>query len=102
MMKFFQKFFQNKLIVVDFKNDKIIELGANFDGNNISSTPWIGDLDGDNTLEIIYCHGTNTRHTYTFDGLQIHCIYTGLPIQAPIGWGAYMGSNYNGIFPESE
>lgn len=94
----FQKFFYNILVVIDFKTKDVLQLGNVFEGNNLSSTPWIGDLDQDNMLDIIYCHGTNNRHTYTFDGIKIHRIATTLPLYKKINWGAYQGSNYDGIF----
>lgn len=94
----FQKFFYNMLVVIDFKADQVLQIGERYDGQNLSSTPWIGDLDGDAALDIIYCHGNNLRHTYTFDGIQIHRIATKLPLYKKIKWGAYMGSSYDGVF----
>ncbi|MEZ4829714.1 MAG: hypothetical protein R3C61_26030 [Bacteroidia bacterium] len=93
----FQKTFQNMLVVIDFSQNEVIQIENTFDGNNISSTPWIGDLDGNGYIDIIYCHATNTRHTYTFDGMQVNRLDTAVPIYAPVKWGAYMGSNYNGV-----
>ena len=72
--------------------------GDTFEGNNLSSTPWIGDLDQDGRLDILYCHGDNLRQTYTFDGIMIRRIATQFRLQKPILWGAYQGSNYNGIY----
>lgn len=94
----FQKFFYNMLVIIDFKTAEVLQIGNRFDGNNLSSTPWIGDLDSDNNLDIIYCHGTNNRHTYTFDGIKVHRIKTTLPLYKRIVWGAYQGSHYDGIF----
>jgi len=45
---------------------QVIEFGVNYKEHILSSTPWIGDLDNDGYLDIIHCHGTNTRHTYAF------------------------------------
>jgi len=94
----FQKFFYTTLVLIDFKTEDVLQIGEVYDGNNLSSTPWIGDLDGDKALDIIYCHGNNLRHTYTFDGIQIHRIATQLPLYKKIIWGAYQGSNYDGVF----
>ncbi|MDX2248113.1 MAG: PQQ-binding-like beta-propeller repeat protein [Bacteroidia bacterium] len=93
----FRKTFQNMLVVVDFTQNEVIQLENTFEGNNIASTPWIGDLDGNGKLDIIYCHATNTRHTFTFDGMQVNRLDTEVPIYTPVKWGAYMGSNYDGI-----
>ncbi|MBK8503969.1 MAG: PQQ-binding-like beta-propeller repeat protein [Saprospiraceae bacterium] len=93
----FQKFFHNMLAIIDFKTGEMSQITDALDGNNIASTPWIGDLDDDGLLDIIYIHATNLRHTYTFDGMQINRIETNYPIHSSVSWGAYMGSSYNGI-----
>ncbi|NND33034.1 MAG: hypothetical protein HKN76_10620 [Saprospiraceae bacterium] len=96
--EFYRKFFHNMIVFIDFANGEVSQLGDEYDGNNISSTPWIGDLDEDGFLDIIYVHANNLRHTYTFDGMQIHRLATQFRVDASVRWGAYMGSNYNGVF----
>jgi outer membrane protein assembly factor BamB len=96
--QFSQRFFHNMLVVVDFTKNQVIELGINSNGHNLSTTPWVGDLDNDHYLDIIYSYGTNLRHTYTFDGMRVERIETEIPIRREIKWGAYMGSNYDGVF----
>ncbi|MCB0630283.1 MAG: hypothetical protein KDD15_11140, partial [Lewinella sp.] len=94
----YQKFFYTTLILFDFSQGKPLQIGAVYEGSNFSSTPWAGDLDDDGYLDIIYCHSTNLRHTYTFDGFQVHRIASKTPIGKGVRWGAYQGSGYNGIF----
>jgi hypothetical protein len=94
----FRKFFHNMLVVVDFTKNEVTEIGVNSEGHNLSTTPWVGDLDNDRNLDIIYCHSTNLRHTYDFDGMKVERIATKIPIRKEIKWGAYMGSNYDGVF----
>ena len=94
----FQKFFYTMLVTINFESGSIEKLGPTYQGSNLSSTPWIGDLDGDDELDIIHCHGTNLRHTYTFDGMTLHRIATELKIHKPVLWGSYQGSAYNGLF----
>lgn len=88
----------NILFTINFKNNEINQLWDGHIGSNISSTPWIGDMDNDGLLDIVYCHGTNPNKSYTFDGMQVNCIATGIPLKSEIKWGSYMGSNYDGIF----
>ena len=92
------KYFYNDLAIIDFSKKETIKLNLNYEGNNLSSTPWVGDLDNNGFLDIIYIHGTNLKQTYTFDGLQINRIDTDIPISQKIKWGSYMGSNYNGVY----
>jgi hypothetical protein len=90
--------FNNILVIVDFTRNDFSQLGDGHPGSNLASTPWIGDMDHNGFLDVVYCHGTNTKKTYSFDGIQANRISTDIPIKAEIKWGSYMGSNYNGIF----
>lgn len=94
----YQKFFYNMLVLIDFKTNEVLQIGDTYDGNNMSSTPWAGDLDHDGFLDIIYVNGVNLRHTYTFDGMQVHRIATQVPVKKVVKWGAYQGSRYTGVF----
>jgi outer membrane protein assembly factor BamB len=90
--------FQNILVIIDFKGKEVLQLWDSQAGSNISSTPWIGDIDKDGLLDIIYCHGTNVKKTYSFAGMQVNRVATGIPIKSDIRWNGYMGNKYNGIF----
>lgn len=91
-----RKIYQNTLFVVDFLNDKKFELLDPLDGQNIASTPWIGDMDEDGQLDIVFCHSNNLFQGYAFDGMLIHRMKTSVKIKRPVKWGSYMGSDYNG------
>jgi len=94
----FQKRFFTMLVRFDFETGEVAQLGGSLYGSNLSSTPWLGDLDGDQFLDIIYCHTPDTLHTYVFNGLQINRIVTNFHEATPVAWGSYMGSGYDGIF----
>lgn len=89
----------NMIVSLDFSTGEVKEFTMPVKGSNISSTPWIGDIDGDNFLDVVYCHGTNTAKSYTFDGMQVNRIATGIRIGREILWGSYMGTWHNGVFP---
>ncbi|MBA4054203.1 MAG: hypothetical protein C0490_05775, partial [Marivirga sp.] len=74
--------FQNIMVLIDFKTKEALQLTKGNPGSNISSTPWIGDMDNDGMLDIVYCHGTNIKKTYSFQGLQINRIATEIPIKS--------------------
>lgn len=93
-----QKFFYNVPVIIKFDDNQVIRFMEPFEGSNISSTPWIGDLDDNGKIDIIYVRGTNLRHTYTFDGMTVHRFSTDVQVQQKTTWGAYMGSNYDGVF----
>jgi hypothetical protein len=88
----------NMLVAIDFKAPEVNQITDTFGGGNISTTPWIGDLDNDGLLDIVYCHGTNQKTAYSFNGMQVNRIATTAPIKKKIKWGSYMGSSYDGIF----
>jgi outer membrane protein assembly factor BamB len=89
---------QNMLVSINFKDGRVESMSETNKGSNISTTPWIGDMDGDGLLDIVYCHATNTKKSYTFDGVQINRIATTIPVRPGLKWGSYMGSNYDGVF----
>lgn len=93
-----RKSFYNILYAFDFPNKEAVPLINGEPGHNVSVTPWIGDLDSDGFLDIVYSHGTNKYQTYTFDGLKVNCLKTKIPISKPIKWGSYMGSNCDGVY----
>lgn len=95
----YQKNFYNLLALIDFQNGGVKQVGEVYKGTNKASTPWVGDLDEDGFLDIIYCHGTNPNRANTFDGIMVRRIASSnIAIKKPLLWGSYQGSNYNGIF----
>lgn len=93
-----RKTFYNTLMAIEFGENEVVEMINGLPGHNIASTPWIGDLDNDKMLDIVFCHSNNLLHTYVFDGMQVNRLQTSLPILKAIKWGAYMGSNADGVF----
>lgn len=96
--KYHLKYFYTNLAVIDFLKKEAVVLALNYPGHNISSTPWIGDVDNSGTIDIIYLHSNNIKQTYTFDGMQINRIDTTNPVYKKTKWGSYMGTNYDGVF----
>lgn len=94
-----RRVFKNMLVSVDFQEEnKVNQLTRSLEGHNVASTPWMGDMDGNGTLEVIFLHSTNKYKTYTFDGFQINKWSTEFKVSGNVRWGSYMGSNYDGVF----
>jgi hypothetical protein len=93
--------YSNQLTVIDFKNDSIYETGPRHYGANVASTPWVGDIEEDGYLDIVYCNEINPFDLLSVshkEGLKISKTRTAIPVHTPLNWGAYMGSFYDGIF----
>jgi hypothetical protein len=87
-----------QLVAIDFQSDKhkIIDQARNF--KNVFSSPWIGDLDGDKHLDIVYSYYNHPNDLRKFLGMSLKRVSTPIKIRKPVKWGAYMGSNGNGIY----
>ncbi|WP_436515531.1 outer membrane protein assembly factor BamB family protein [Ekhidna sp. To15] len=90
----------NALVLYDFKNKSVHQFTRAQFGINLASTPWIGDLDGDGKFDIIYCNHTESRNVFAMNNLRVNLIKTDIEIKNPVKWGAYMGSDYDGVYKD--
>lgn len=88
----------NKLMTFNFRNGETQVIQETPKFKNIFSTPWVGDIDGDNYLDIIHCQYFHFNNIYEFIGSSMSRISTGIRVKKPLRWGAYMGSQYDGIY----
>ena len=89
---------ENKLIVINFVNKSVSTIDQAKGFKNIFCTPWIGDLDNDGYLDLIYCQCFHRAELIAFLGLRIKRIDLPVKINKKVLWGGYMGSEGNGIF----
>jgi outer membrane protein assembly factor BamB len=95
-----------ELTTFDFKNNKTEFIGKRFNGACFASTPWFGDLDGDNKLDIIYSGSPATYSefpgTTSFEkpimNLSIHRMKMPLIPSKSVKWGNYMGQDSKSIY----
>ncbi|WKN42655.1 outer membrane protein assembly factor BamB family protein [Tunicatimonas pelagia] len=97
--KFESKVPFNRLVVFDFHQQEVFRIHDPQEGINFSSTPWVGDVDNDGWLDIIYCV-TQVRDNDSDHPARLNVHRLEKQIYAPdqVSWGAYMGSQYDGIF----
>lgn len=96
----------NQLVGYDFYNHRQLTLGEPLPGANFAITPYLGDLDADGDVDVLY--GSLAAATVRYPGVvaghpvprQTHFArreLSGLPIRT-IRWGAYMGERGDGRF----
>lgn len=93
-----QKIFSNMLVIYDLVNQEVFQATGYNPGFNLASTPWIGDLDDNGKLDIVYCSQTDTNNRFAMNGFRIIRLNTPIEISSKIKWGGYMGSQLNGIY----
>ncbi|WP_114751816.1 outer membrane protein assembly factor BamB family protein [Pleomorphovibrio marinus] len=93
-----QWYHTNTISAIDFKRNKTYRLFDPLPGHNNSATPWIGDLDGDGWLDVVFCHSDNPNNTFKLDGMRVNLLKTKIPAENAPKWGAYMGSSYDGRY----
>ncbi|MBD0366585.1 MAG: PQQ-binding-like beta-propeller repeat protein [Flavisolibacter sp.] len=89
---------KNKLIAIDFSNQSVHTIDEADGLKNIFSTPWIGDLDNDGYLDMIYCQYYHHWDLLSFLGMRIKRIDLPVRMNKKVQWGAFLGSNGNGVF----
>lgn len=93
-----KKTIHNTMLVYDLFNRAKFAIAEPMVGSNVASTPWVGDLDNDGFLDIIYCNMTTPDTVYTFDGMRVVRLKTNLPTTMEVPWGSYMGNNHDGVY----
>ena len=67
---------KNRLLAIDFSKKALSTIDEASGYKNIFSTPWIGDLDSDGYLDIIYCQYFHHADLLSFLGMRIKRIDT--------------------------
>jgi len=67
-------------------------------GKNISSTPFIGDLDGDERIDLVYIVNENVRLIYEFLGLRVKRLELNIRMPEEKCWNQYLGPSSDNIY----
>ncbi len=86
------------LMVVDFKRGtaRAIDQIAGF--KSVYATPWVGDVDQDGYLDIVYSQNYNANDLFRYLGMSVRRMSTSVAVKKPSPWGGYMGTASNGLF----
>jgi len=77
------KYHYNLLMVFDFHNNATYQIGEPVRGMNVSSTSWIGDLDNDRKLDIIYAAMGDSSVVSLNSGVNISRLPTNITLTNP-------------------
>lgn len=99
--KQFAHVYYSYLQAFDFMHNHTYSLGDTLPATNFAATPWLGDMDHDTKMDIVY--SAVNFHDVQFDlqkplGLWVAVYKTDIEIKKPLSWSAFMGGNYTGIF----
>jgi len=89
---------ENRLIAIDFKNNRIQTIDQQKRFKNVFSTPWIGDIDDDGYMDVVHCQYFHHTDLLNFLGMRIRRIATPVKMKDDVVWGAYMGTRGDGVF----
>lgn len=88
---------QHYLAIFDFKKG-VRQFSEQQRVKNLSTTPWVGDMDGDGLLDVVYCVQANTAKIIEFYGMAMLRKESRQKLQKQPIWGGYMGSDGDGVF----
>lgn len=89
---------QHSLRQLDMRTKKVSSILAPVHAKNVSSTPWIGDLDGDGKLDIIFIFQQNTFKVDRYNGIYIYRLTGKTTLAKQPTWGAYLNHTGTGVF----
>lgn len=91
--------FTTSILSIDFDDNEINTLIGPSSGFNINATPWIGDINENGTLDIVYSKAEGNSFAQLDDGLIVERFSVpNTNVTSTIPMGAYMGTNYDGIY----
>lgn len=94
-----------ELSIFDFKNNTSGFLAKRYDGACFASTPFLGDLDADNKLDVVYSGSPaiisefpgNTSYQKPLVKLSVHRLEIEDKSPQKVRWGSYMGKDAKSI-----
>ncbi|TVQ04904.1 MAG: hypothetical protein EA359_04915 [Balneolaceae bacterium] len=90
--------YEHFLVVYDLYNDIQYSINDLEPGANLASTPWVGDLNGNGKLDIVYSVLGDNRDIFAMNGFKMSRLRSTYGLDKRVMWGSYMGSSYNGIY----
>jgi len=83
---------------IDFNDDEVTSYDVEIGGVNINATPWIGNLDNDGQMDMVYTFQTDSTSFFNENGTSIRKFDLDFSDEGDISWGGYLGTDYTAIF----
>ncbi len=91
----------HQLRAYDLMDSSIMDLGSVSEGYNMTSTPWIGDLDSDSMLDLVYAFSTETI-PYSTTLLNVSRVDLDVEVPPHISWSSYLGTTGTGVYQQPQ
>jgi len=88
----------NELMAIDFRSGSVQVIDHTDRFMNIFSTPWVGDLDGNGYLDIVYSQYYNPTDIRRFLGMQLKRISTSKRVPQTPKWSGYQGNDGRSVY----
>lgn len=89
--------FKHQILSIDFNDNTTTEISSG-GGTSPNGTPWIGDMDGDDQLDLVYTFQRDSTSFINEEGVSIRKVSLETATDAQISWGAYLGNDYTATF----
>lgn len=91
--------FRHQMKLIDFQNNTSADYWNSEAGSNIGCTPYVGDLNNDDLIDIVFAFRKDSLNPMGWKGTFVKRLSTGIPIPIKdIAWGSYMGTDYDGHY----
>ncbi len=91
-------YFLHELLLIDINDQNQTSLNGPIGGANVNATPWIGNLDNDGLLDLVYTHNTDSTMVVNPNGTTTQKLSLNIVDNTTVAWGAYLGNQYDGLF----
>ncbi|OWY20954.1 T9SS C-terminal target domain-containing protein [Sphingobacteriales bacterium UPWRP_1] len=90
--------YYHQLLRYDFNNPGVSTLIDTTPGTVLGSTPWLGDLDANGSLDLVYLHNADSTFINAINGFVMRRYSLDADTPNEVAWGAYLGTNSNGLY----
>ena len=89
----------NLIVALDLTKGVVQEIDRSPRFRNTFGSPWIGELDSDGYLDIVYAQNFSPDDLFKIGGMRIKRISSSIKMQSEdVAWGEYMGAEGKGIY----